>query len=94
MIFSKKQTNKIYIIVGIIYNGLNKSGWVSENTVKPFTTYRQAIKYIRTKEKEKEKYFKEFEINGKVEWKNEFQTLEITDDRENIENWVIYEKEI
>ena len=93
MIFKRKDKQKVYVIVGIIYGRAGRAGWVSDSTVSVHETYRKAIKEIRALEKRKLNYYNSFDLEPTIEWKAEFQTLEIKCG-ETVEDWVIYEKDI
>ena len=93
MIFKKKDKTKVYVIVGMMYGHANKAGWVSDSTVSVHENYRKAIKEIRAIEKRKQHYYNSFDLEATMDWKPEYQTLEIKCG-DTIEDWVIYEKEV
>lgn len=93
MIFKKKDKTCVYVIVGIIYNNEKKTGWVSDRTVSVYENYRKAIKEIRSIEKRKQHYYDSVGLEATMDWKSEYQTLEIKYG-DTIEDWIIYEKEV
>lgn len=93
MIFKKKDKTWVYVIVGIIYNNENKAGWVSDRTVNVYESYRKAIKEIRAIEKRIQHYCDYLDLEVTMNWKPEYQTLEVKYG-DKIEDWIIYEKEV
>ena len=92
MFFKSKKT--VYIVAGYIWEEDGHAyPMVSEHAV--FSTRGKAMKELREIAKEARNEAKEMEYEIKLEYKSDFDTLEIIyPETGTIENWVIYERGI
>lgn len=96
-LFSKRP-KKIFMVIGYCWeeNGFgcsSKNAYpiVTEHAV--FSTYAKAKKEIKEIIKETKQEAQEMDYPVEIEWKDDFDTLEITfKDTGTVENWVIYER--